>query len=131
MTTEYRFAFEERYRLPGRVFGVTDHSALVTVTATEVEAKFGRWTVRTPLVNVATVSVTGPYSFLKTAGPAHLSISDRGITFATNSQRGVCLEFRRPVPGLEPLGVIKHPNLTVTVQDCDGLAEQLRVHLGL
>jgi hypothetical protein len=43
----------------------------------------------------------------------------------------VCLAFRRPVRGIEPAGVLKHPNLTVTVQDCDALAEQLRVHLGL
>ena len=131
MSTQYRFEFEDRYRLPARLFGVTESSASVTVTATEVDATFGPWAVRTPLANVASVSVTGPYAFLKTAGPAHLSLSDRGITFATNSRRGVCLEFRRPVPGIEPSGVLKHPNLTVTVQDCDALAEQLRVHLGL
>lgn len=131
MSAPYRFEFEDRYRLPARIFGVTESSASVTVTATDVEAKFGPWTVRTPLANVASVSITGPYSFVKTAGPAHLSLSDRGITFATNSRRGVCLEFRRPVPGMEPSGVLKHPNLTVTVQDCDGLAQQLRVHLGL
>lgn len=130
MSTQYRFEFEDRYRLPARLFGVTEASASVTVTATDVEATFGPWTVRTPLSNVASVSVTGPYSFVKTAGPAHLSLSDRGITFATNSRRGVCLAFRRPVPGIEPAGVLKHPNLTVTVQDCDALAEQLRVHLG-
>ena len=109
---------------------MTETSALVTVTATDVEATFGPWTVKTPLANVASVSITGPYSFLKTVGPAHLSLSDRGITFATNSRRGVCLAFRRPVPGMEPTGTVKHPNLTVTVQDCDALAEQLRVHLG-
>ena len=131
MSTQYPFEFEDRYRLPARLFGVTDHSASVTVNAADVEAKFGRWTVRTPLANVSSVTVTGPYSFLKTAGPARLSVSDRGITFATNCRRGVCLQFRRPVAGIEPTGLLTHPNLTVTVQDCDGLAEQLRVHLGL
>lgn len=131
MSTQYRFEFEDRYRVPARVFGVSERSAVVTVDATDVEAKFGRWTVRTPLANIASVSITGPYSFLKTAGPPHLSFSDRGITFATNSRRGVCLAFRRAVPGIEPAGVLKHPNLTVTVQDCDALLEQLRVHLGL
>ena len=130
MSTSYRFEFEDRYRLPARLFGITDQSAVVTVGATDVEARFGPWTVRTPLANVASVSITGPYAFVKTAGPAHLSVSDRGITFATNSRRGVCLEFRRPVRGIEPVGVLKHPNLTVTVQDCDALVEQLEVHLG-
>ena len=130
MSTSYRFEFEDRYRLPARLFGITDQSAVVTVGATDVEARFGPWTVRTPLAKVASVSITGPYAFVKTAGPAHLSVSDRGITFATNSRRGVCLEFRRPVRGIEPAGVLKHPNLTVTVQDCDALVEQLEVHLG-
>ena len=130
MSTQYRFEFEDRYRLPARLFGITEQSAVVTVDATDVEARFGPWTVRTPLANVASVSITGPYAFVKTGGPAHLSVSDRGITFATNSRRGVCLEFRRPVRGIEPAGVLKHPNLTVTVQDCDAFAEQLKVHLG-
>lgn len=131
MSTQYRFEFEDRYRLPARAFGVTEQSALVTVGATDFEARFGLWTVKTPLANVASVSITGPYAFLKTVGPARLSLSDRGITFATNSRRGVCLEFRKPVPGLEPAGLVKHPNLTVTVQDCNALAEQLQVHIGL
>ena len=65
--------------------------------------------------------MTGPYSVLRTAGPARLSLGDRGLTFATNNRRGVCLRFRRPVPGIDPLGRIKHPNLTVTVLDCAGL----------
>jgi hypothetical protein len=77
MSTQYRFEFEDRYRLPARIFGVTEQSAVVTVDATEVEARFGRWTVRTPLTNVASVAITGPYAFVKTAGPPHLSFSDR------------------------------------------------------
>ena len=43
--------------------------------------------------------VTGPYSVPKTLGPAHLSFRDRGLTFATTSRQGVCVEFHRPVPG--------------------------------
>lgn len=75
--------------------------------------------------NISEVSLTGPYMFLKTAGPAHLSLSDRGITFASNSRQGVCIAFAEPVGGIEPLGVIKHPNLTVTVADCAGLLAAL------
>jgi hypothetical protein len=46
---------------------------------------------------------TGPYAFLKTAGPALLAITDRGLTFATTDSRGVLIRFARPV-GLDPLG---------------------------
>ena len=38
----------------------------------------------------------------KTAGP-RLAITDRGLTFATNGERGVRIDFRTPVPGLDPL----------------------------
>ena len=34
--------------------------------------------------------------------------------------------FRRSVPGIEPLGVVRHPELTVTVADVEGFVEHLR-----
>lgn len=91
-----------------------------------LSVRFGLWRLRTTLDNVADASITGPYAYLKTAGPAHLSLSDRGLTFATNSGRGVCIGFRTPVGGVEPTGRLRHPSLTVTVADCDGLARVLR-----
>jgi hypothetical protein len=38
----------------------------------------------------------------------------------------VCLTFRDPVRGIDPIGLIRHPGLTVTVDDVDGLIEALR-----
>ena len=64
--------------------------------------------------------------FVKTAGPAHLSLADRGLTFATNGDRGVCLIMREPVSGIDPFGLLRHPNLTVTVADCDGLVNAVQ-----
>ena len=69
--------------------------------------------------------MTGPYAFWKAAGPARLAITDRGLTFATNGERGVLISFRTPVRGLDPLGVVHHPELTVTVADVYGLEELL------
>jgi len=37
----------------------------------------------------------------------------------------VCLEFHEPVTGIDPLGLIRHPGLTVTVADPEGLAAAL------
>jgi hypothetical protein len=122
---EFRFNFDPRYRAAARLFGVTDRRAVVRVLDRDFTARFGPWTAYTPLANISAVSVTGSYRFLKTAGPAHLSLSDRGQTFATNGDRGVCLEFARAFSGLEPFGVIHHPNRTVTVADTDGLMELL------
>ena len=120
----YRFAGP--YRWPARLFGITPATAWVEVDAASLRARFGRWRVTTPLANISSVGVTGPYAFVKTAGPARLAITDRGLTFATNGDRGVLISFREPVPGLEPTGLLRHPELTVTVADVDGLAERLR-----
>lgn len=94
-----------------------------------LEARFGPWHVRTDLSNVASVELTGPYAFLKTAGPARLAVSDWGLTFATNGDRGALVTFRVPVPGIEPLGVLRHPELTVTVADVESFATLLRARI--
>ena len=88
--------------------------------------RFGPWSMDVARDNIADVAVTGPYQFVKTAGPARLSFADRGVTFATNGDRGVCIALRSPVPAIEPIGVLRHPGITVTVADCEGLAEALR-----
>jgi hypothetical protein len=122
----FTFRFAERYRRPARLFGVTPETAWVELDADMFRAHFGRWQVSTPLANISAVAVTGPYAFLKTAGPARLAVTDRGLTFATNGQRGVLISFHSPVRGLDPLGILRHPELTVTVADTDGLASRLR-----
>jgi hypothetical protein len=122
----FEFAFAPSYGRLAKVFRVTPETAWVEVGDEHLEARFGPWRVRTPLANITGVEVTGPYAFWKTAGPARLAITDRGLTFATNGDRGVLISFDRPVRGLDPLGLLRHPELTVTVADVDGLAELLR-----
>ena len=106
-------------------FGVTERSALVTVTSSEVVATYGPWRLATSRDNVSQASLTGPYRFVTTAGPARLSFADHGLTFASNGDAGVCLRFHEPVGGIDPLHRIRHPGLTVTVADCAGLAALL------
>lgn len=122
----FRFAFARSYRAPARVFGITPETARVDVGDQVLDVRFGPWRLSTPLANITDAAVTGPYAFWKTAGPARLAITDRGLTFATNGESGVLISFRTPVRGLEPLGVIRHPELTVTVAEVDRLASLLR-----
>jgi len=121
----FAFAFAPSYRRPARTFGVTETNAWVEVDEVDLDAHFGRWRVKTPLANVKDVAVTGPYRFFKTAGPARLAVTDRGLTFATSGERGVRVRFHAPVHGLDPFGLISHPELTVTVADVEGLAALL------
>ena len=118
----FAFCFARTYHLPARAFGISPTSAFVDVGDVELDARFGPWRVSTPLANITNVAVTGPYAFLKTAGPARLAITDRGLTFATNGDRGVLISFGTPVRGLDPLGILRHPELTVTVAEVDRLA---------
>jgi hypothetical protein len=120
-TRRFNFAFEGRMLPFSMAFGVTPVTAWVEVDGRELRVRFGPWSARTPLENITGATVTGPYSFRKVAGPAHLSFADGGATFATSTKRGVCLEFREPIPALVPLGLLRHSGLTLTVDDPEGL----------
>ncbi len=127
MTPDERFSFDfaDAYRRPARVFGITPDTAWLEVGSDGLRSRFGRWRVSTPLANIRAVSITGPYAFLKTAGPARLAVTDRGLTFATNGVRGVLISFVQPVRCLDPTGLLRHPELTVTVTEVDRLAALL------
>ena len=127
MTETLRFEFDWRpsYRRAALLFGVTPRRAWVEVDDVQLTVRFGWWTLSSTLDNVTGTDVTGPYAFVKTAGPPHLSFADRGITFATNGRRGLCVSFRDGVPGIDPTRHIRHPGATLTVADVDGLARAL------
>jgi hypothetical protein len=125
MDVRFPFRFDPVYRRLARLFGVTPERAWVDLGEEEFEACYGPWRVRTPLSNIAAARATGPYSFLKTAGPARLAITDRGLTFASNGDSGVCITFHSPVRGIDRSGRIRHPELTVTVLDVGGLVAAL------
>jgi hypothetical protein len=131
VASRFPFAFAEAYRTPARLFGTTPRNCWVELRDRELVARFGLWGLRTPYANIAAVEVTGPYAFWKTAGPARLGVTDRGLTFATNGDRGVLITFRRPVRSSGPTFLLRHPELTVTVADTDGLARELRARSGL
>jgi Protein of unknown function (DUF2795) len=127
--TRFPFRFDWRYRVAGLALGITPGRASVTVDTRGgsgvLYVRFGLWTLHTPLSNVVGTSVTGPFTLPKTIGPPHLSMSDRGLTFATSADVGLCISFAEPVAAIEPIGVLRHPALTVTVADVHGLAEML------
>ena len=127
---EFPFAFDPSYLRLARLFGITPEAARVTVDDGELRARYGPWRVGTPCNNIAHTEVSGPYRFSTTVGPARLSFADRGLTFASDGRRGVCIIFREPVRGLEPTGFLRHPGLTVTVANCEGLVRVLREEAG-
>jgi len=123
---QFDFAFDIAHLLSALPFGVTPWTTEVVVDGRHLGIRFGPWFVGTTLDNVVGSEPTGPFSFVKTAGPARLSLADRGLTFASNDRRGLCIRFAQPVTGIDPLGRIRHPAVTVTVSHVDELAEALR-----
>ena len=128
--TRHEFDFAPTYRIPALAFGVTPRTAWVEVDGPwqdlrTLVVRFGLWRLCTSLANIAGFEETGPYGYLKTVGPPHLSFTDRGVTFATNGVRGLCVRFHTPVPGIDPTGRILHPGATVTVADPQMLAARL------
>jgi hypothetical protein len=115
--THYEFAFAPAYRLPALLFGVLPGTTGVTLGPNGLRVRFGPWRLRTTIANIADARTTGGFQWVKTAGPAHLSFTDRGVTFATNGDAAACVTFHTPVPGIDPTRTITHPGATVTVAD--------------
>lgn len=90
----------------------------VTVDDTTFRATFGLLKLETPIGNVAGGHVTEGYRWWTAVGP-RLSMVDDGLTFGTNTKRGVCVHFHEPVKRV--IGPRRHSALTVTVGDCEGL----------
>lgn len=124
-TQVFRFRFDPRFRVPLAALGVLPGTASVVVGDGMLTARYGPWLVETPLANVADARVTGPYKAYRAVG-VRLSGKDSGLTFGTTAERGVCIAFAEKVPGFDPLGVLRHEGLTVTVDDCQGLVAALR-----
>lgn len=126
MTRRFPFAFDPSHRAAARPFGIHPENAWVEVTDSGLEARYGRWRLHTPLRNIERVELTGPYRYVKTAGPPRLGITDGGLTFGSNHRRGVLITFRSRVRAIDPTGLLRHPELTVTVADPEALVEVLR-----
>lgn len=119
----YAFEWDRAFVPLARLFAVAPDNCGVTIVNGQIDARFGPWHVCTPVSNVVRAEITGPYWLIRTAGPARLTFRDRGLTFATNRRRGVELHFAEPIPGIEPTGTLRHPNLTLTLADCEGFAD--------
>jgi hypothetical protein len=122
---QFGFAFEDRYRPLLAVLGIRPDTCALTLTGELLRVRFGPWLVLSPRGNVAGAELSGPFSPLRAIG-VRVSLADRGLTFGSSTAEGVCIRFRRPVSGSEPLGLLRHPALTVTIEDSAHLIGLLR-----
>lgn len=122
---EFDFAFSPAHAAAALPFGITRATSGVEVGPSWLLVRYGPWRLLTPRSNVTSAQVTGDFSFVKTAGPPHLSMTDRGVSFTSNGERALCVEFAEPVTGIDTTGSLRHPGATLAVADPKGLAAAL------
>ncbi len=121
----FDFAFAPNYLAPARAFGITPATTTAEVGPDWLFVRYGPWRLATPRANISSVELTGGFAWHRTAGPPHLSLTDRGVSFTTNGDRALCLTFHEPVPAIDPTGTITHPGATLAVADPRRLADAL------
>jgi len=120
----FDFAFDRRLRRPLALMGVRPSTAYALITASRLVVRFGPLTIRTPLENITGAEVTGPFATWKVVG-IRVSWADRGLTLGTSAEQGVCIRFHRPIRGVDPTGLLRHPGLTLTLADSPAAARRL------
>jgi hypothetical protein len=102
-----------------RLFGVRNGNAFVDLDG-ELDARFGFFRVGTPVSNVASWRIEGPWLWITAIG-VRTSIRHRDVTFGGSHRGGVRVDFKERVP----FGFLRIPALYVTVEDLEGLASAL------
>jgi hypothetical protein len=102
-----------------RAFGVTTDNAYVDLDG-EVDARFGFFRAHTPIANVASWRIEGPWLWITAIGVRRGVRGD--LTFGGSHRGGVRMDFKEHVK----VGPLRIPALYVTVEDLVGFAAALR-----
>jgi hypothetical protein len=102
-----------------RLFGVRDGNAYVDLDG-ELDARFGFFRVSTPMSNIASWRIEGPWLWITAIG-VRTSIRHRDVTFGGSPRGGVRVDFKERVR----FGFLRIPALYVTVEDLEGIAAAL------
>lgn len=102
------------------VFGVRPGNAYVDLDGETLDARFGFYRVRTPLSNVVSWRIEGPWRWITAIG-VRRGIRHADLSFGGTHHGGVRLDFAEPVR----VGFLRAPALYVTVEDLEGLAAAL------
>jgi hypothetical protein len=101
------------------LFRVRPESAYVDL-GEDVDARFGFGHLRTPLSNVVSWRIEGPWSWITAIG-IRRSLRHGDVTFGGTHRGGVRMDFREPVQAMG----FRVPALYVTVEDPEALTAAL------
>jgi hypothetical protein len=104
-----------------RLFGVrTQEDAMVMLADERLDARFGRGRITTPVANVASWRIEGPWHWITAIG-IRSSLRHGDLTFGGNANGGIRIDFREPVR----FGLLRPTALYLTVGDLEGFAAAL------
>jgi hypothetical protein len=104
-----------------RLFGVrTQEDAMVMLDDERLDARFGRGRITTPVANVASWRIEGPWHWITAIG-IRSSLRHGDLTFGGNANGGIRIDFREPVR----FGLLRPTALYLTVGDLEGFAAAL------
>ncbi|MGI9601160.1 MAG: hypothetical protein ACR2QE_04710 [Acidimicrobiales bacterium] len=118
----FPYQLDRRWAPMFKLLGVDDDDGVTLTDDGQLIATYGRKRVGTPQANVHHTEVSGPHRWWTAVG-MRLSFADDGLTFGTNHERGLCIEFIDKIPRV--IGPRDHSALWVSVADPEGLAEAL------
>jgi hypothetical protein len=104
------------------LFGVRHGHAYVDLDG-DLDARFGFYRIHTPMSNVASWRIEGPWLWITAIG-VRISLRHRDVTFGGSHRGGVRVDFKEPVRFL----FFRIPALYITVEDLEGFAAALTEH---
>jgi hypothetical protein len=86
----------------------------------ELAVTFGRFRLRTPIENIESWRIEGPFRWITAIG-VRMSVRHGDVSFAGSPHGGVRIDLKQRVP----FGFLRVPAIYVGVDDLEGLAAEL------
>jgi hypothetical protein len=121
MSDRVRFPIRigRRSRPVVRLFGATPETAWAELDG-DLEIRFGRFRIRTPVSNLARWRIEGPFVWIKAIG-VRRSFRGGDMSFAGSAHGGVRIDLIEDVRW----GALRVPAVWIGADDLDGLAAEL------
>lgn len=103
-----------------RLFGVSADSPPVVRIGDDLDVEFGRFRFRTPITNIVTWRIEGPWQWITAIG-VRRSVRHGDVSFAGSPRGGVRVDFRERVRW----GMLRVPAVYLGAEDLEGLAAEL------
>ncbi len=121
-TKHFPYRLDKRWTALFLTLGLRKKDGVTITDKGELIATFGLFKVNTTLDNIDHTEITGPHRWYTAVG-LRLSLTDDGVTFGTNHQKGVSIVFKKKIPRV--IGLRKHSMLWVSVADPEGLVKAI------